>query len=107
MSEPKTITINDVRYVREDSVSATPLYGRRAVFVIDRGWVVAGDVTEANGRILLSRAVHVISWSGIGFAGMIAEGKSGKVKLAPLPNGFNIPSDSEIFRVSVVDSWGL
>ena len=103
----ETITINNVSYVRADQVTIQPIHGKRAVIVVDRGWMVAGDVTEENGRIKLSRALHIFKFESIGFDGMVKDPKSKKVDLRPLPNGFDIPADSEIFRVWVDDSWGL
>lgn len=101
------ITINGVTYVKETAVlPVTP--GKRAVFVIDRGWMVAGDIVdESNGRIKLARALHIFKFESVGFGGMIEKPLSSKVDLRPLPNGFDIPKESEIFRVSVDDNWGI
>lgn len=52
------ITLNGIEYTPV-AVAAT---GTRAVVVVDRGWIFAGDVTRENGRIRLARAVHVFSW---------------------------------------------
>lgn len=99
------ITINGVTYVKE---SATVVSGKRAVFVIDRGWMVAGDVVdESDGRIKLARALHIFKFESVGFGGMVQNPLSSKVDLRPLPNGFDIPKDSEIFRVWVNDNWGI
>jgi len=100
-----SVTINGVEYVRRDA-AATPA-GTRALIVVDRGWVFAGDVTMLDGRIKLSRAVWCFSWNEIGLDGMIADPKSKKVTLKPMPNGVDIPADSEIFRIPVSDTWGL
>jgi len=81
--------------------------GNRAVIVVDRGWILAGDVRRENGRIYLSRAVHVFRWESIGFDGMIANPKSDKVTLKPLSNDVEIPEGSEIFCVTVGEQWGL
>lgn len=43
-----TINVNGVEYR-----SVTTQTGSRAVVVVDRGWIFAGDVTRENGRILL------------------------------------------------------
>jgi hypothetical protein len=68
----ETMLINGVEYVRKDSVMANPQpSGNRAVVVIDRGWIYAGDVTEENGRIYLDRAVWVFKWNEVGFDGLI------------------------------------
>ncbi len=100
-----TIEVNGVTYVRADSLPSKPA-GNRAVVVVDRGWIFAGDVTEENGRILLSRALHVFSWQGIGFAGMVADPKKGKADLRPVAD-LDIPKDAEVFRVPISDDWGL
>ena len=97
------IEINGVEYVRAD---ARPT-GTRAVVVVDRGWIFAGDVTRENGRIRLDRAVWVFRWESIGFDGMIADPKSDKVVIRPIPNGVDLPEGAEIFLVPVDACWGL
>ena len=101
-----TITINGVDYVRADSVQPVAT-GTRAVIVVDRGWVFAGDVTRNDGRIKLSRAVWVFRWESIGFDGVIANPKNTKVIIKPMPQGVDIPEGAEIFCVPVADGWGL
>ena len=103
----ETLTVNGVEYVRADKARPQAIPGKRALFVIDRGWVVTGDVTETNGRIMLGRPVHVRSWAEIGFDGMVANPKSTKVVLRALPEGFDMPADAEVFRIWVSDEWGL
>jgi hypothetical protein len=97
------ITINGV-----DCLPVKPAAtGARAVVVVDRGWIFAGDVTRENGRIRLDRAVHVVRWESIGFDGVIADPKSGEVTIKPMPNGVDLPEGAEIFCVHVSDGWGL
>lgn len=103
MSTPSTITIDQVKYVREDSILPKPS-GNRAIIVVDRGWIFAGDVTRENSRIRLTRALHVFKWESVGFAGMIQNTK--KADLRPITD-VDIPEDAEIFCVPVEDSWGL
>lgn len=106
MSKPEVITIDDVKYIRADSVTQAPK-GNRAVVVVDRGWVFAGDVTRANGRIRLDRAVWVFRWESIGFDGMIKDPKSNKVTLRKMQSPVDVPDGSEIFTVPVDSEWGL
>ena len=101
----ETISINNVDYVRADSVQPKPT-GARAVVVVDRGWIFAGDVTRENGRIKLTRAIHVFRWESIGFDGMIATPKSSKVTLKPLAD-VDLPKGSELFAIPVPNDWGL
>ena len=99
------IAVNGVEYVRKDSVTTKP-NGNRAVVVVDRGWIFAGDVTRENGRIKLSRAIHVFRWESIGFNGVIENPKNSKVMLKPLAD-VDMPESAEIFCIPVSDQWGL
>jgi len=94
------ITVNGVTYVRADNRPT----GNRAVIVVDRGWIFAGDVHRADGRIRLSRAVWVFKWTGIGFSGVIEHPE--KADIRPIAD-VEIPEGAEIFSVPVKDTWGL
>lgn len=103
MSKPESIMIDEVKYVRADSVAIKPT-GNRAIIVVDRGWIFAGDVTRENGRIKLSRAVHVFKWIDVGFAGMIDNIKKADIRKI---SDVDIPEDAEIFCVPVSETWGI
>jgi hypothetical protein len=100
-----TITVDGVDYVRADQVQA-PI-SSRAIVVVDRGWIFAGDMVRQGGRIKLTRAVHVFRWESIGFDGMIANPKSDKVTLRPMQNSVDIPVGAEVFCIPVEANWGL
>jgi hypothetical protein len=100
------IEINGVKYLRADALPSAKPNGKRAVVVVDRGWIFAGDVTEDNGRIRLSRALHVFSWKSVGFAAMVADPKKSNADLRPCAD-VDLPEGAEIFRVPVSDSWGI
>jgi hypothetical protein len=100
------INVNGIDYVPA-SEAVQRITGSRAVVVVDRGWIFAGDVTRENGRIKLDRAVHVVRWESIGFDGVIADPKSKNVTIKPMPNGVDLPAGAEIFCVPVADDWGL
>lgn len=97
------ITVNGVAYVRADSLPVAKPNGNRAVVVVDRGWIFAGDVTRENGRIRLSRALHVFKWESIGFAKMV---ETAKADLRPIAD-VDLPEGAEIFCVPVSKNWGL
>ena len=96
------ITINGIEY---DPANSKPT-GNRAVVVVDRGWIFAGDVTRENGRITLANALHVFKWDSIGFAGMIADPKKAKADLRPIAD-VDMPAGAEVFSVPVKEGWGL
>lgn len=105
MSKPETIKIDDVEYVRSDTVSA-PIKGNRAVVVVDRGWIFAGDVERKDGRLFITRAVWVFRWESIGLDGVLKDPKSTKAVIRKLPD-VNLPADAEICCFPVIDDWGL
>jgi hypothetical protein len=80
---------------------------QRAVVVVDRGWIFAGDVTEENGRIYLDRAVWVFSWERIGFAAVVENPKQAGVDIRLMPTRVDVPAGSEVFRLPVAPHWGL
>jgi len=94
----ETIVINGITYRAESN-----LPGNRAVVVVDRGWICAGDVSRKDGRIKLTRALHVFKWESIGFAKMV---ETANADLRPIGD-VDIPEASEIFCVPVSDNWGL
>jgi len=81
--------------------------GTRAVVVVDRGWIFAGDVTREGNRIFLDNAAWVFRWESIGFDGVIANPKDKNVTLRKMKNRVEIPAQSEIFSVPVSDDWGV
>jgi len=81
--------------------------GTRAVVVVDRGWIFAGDATREGNRIFLDNAVWVFRWESIGFDGVIANPKDKNVTLRKMKNRVEIPAQSEIFSVPVSDDWGV
>ena len=95
------IVVNGIEYA---PVTKKP--GTRAVVVVDRGWIFAGDVTRENGRIKLANALHVFKWESVGFAGMIADTKKAKADLRKIAD-VDIPEGAEVFCVPVADGWGL
>lgn len=96
------VTINGVDYA---PVTNRPT-GTRAVVVVDRGWIFAGDVTRENGRIRLANALHVFKWESVGFAGMIDDPKKAKADLRKIAD-VDMPAGAEVFCVPVHDKWGL
>lgn len=100
------LTIEGVTYVPESSLPPAPT-GTRAVVVVDRGWIFAGDVTEENGRIWLDRAVWVFRWESCGFAAVVENPKRSGVDIRKMPSRVDIPRDAEVFRLPVGDTWGL
>lgn len=76
MSEPRTLRINDVDYVRADSVTTrNDAKGDVYIVVLQRGFVAVGrrSVLE-NGDYLLTEAAHIRRWGTTKGLGEIAAG---------------------------------
>ena len=98
------VTINGVEY--EPVGSRPALTGSRAIVVVDRGWIFAGDVTRENGRIRLSKALHVFKWKTGGFSLVVSDPVKAEADLLPIAD-VDIPEKAEIFCVPVPDNWGF
>jgi len=107
MSNPETMKIDDVEYIRADSVPDAKPNGNRCVVVVDRGWIFAGDVTDSGGRVVLSRAVWVFRWESIGFQGVLDDPGNKKADIRKLKQRVDLPAGAEVFRIPVSDNWGL
>jgi hypothetical protein len=94
------INVNGEVYVRRAIAT-----GKRAVVVVDRGWIFAGDVEDVDGRIKITRAVWVFRWEAIGFDGVLRDPSKASIK--KMPTDVNLPADAEVFRCPVADNWGL
>lgn len=99
------IVVDGETYVKRSSVQVLPK-GARAVVVVDRGWIFAGDVTEENGRIYLDNAVWIFRWDSIGFASVVENPKQEGVDIRPVKDRVDIPAASEVFRLPVPENWG-
>lgn len=102
-----TIEINGVTYAPVDSIPALPS-GNRAVVVIDRGWIFAGDVEkdEVSNGLIIHNAIHVFRWESIGFTGVLSNPKDSKVTLKTCAYPVKVPYGSVIFTVPVDANWG-
>jgi len=93
-----TIEINGEQYRKVNPK------GNRAVIVMDRGWIYAGDVEEIDDRIYLTRVAWVFKWSAVGFAAIIEDPSNADIRECA---DINLPADVELFRVPVSDDWGI
>ncbi len=84
--------------------NTAPLSGR-AVLVVDRGWIFAGDLSRTpDGYVRLDNAVWVFRWESVGFAAIVKD--PSKADIRPT-EPVEVPEDAVVFRVPVPSSWGL
>jgi hypothetical protein len=85
--EPKTIKIDNVMYVREDSVPALQkTSGKIRIVILQRGWVAVGYYSQEGSQCELNRASIIRVWGTTKGLGEIAySGPTSKTVLDPCP----------------------
>lgn len=85
MSEPKTMSINDVDYVRKDSINFVET--TKQIIVLQRGWVVVGDVEKTEAEVKITNCSIIRVWGTSKGLGELAEsGATSKTRLDPCPS---------------------
>ena len=77
--EPKTIRINEVEYVRKDSIS--PPSGDIKIVVLDRGFVYVGHVSLDANFVTIQRAQNIRIWGTSKGLGQLCGGPLSGTKL--------------------------
>lgn len=82
MTCPDTIIVNDVAYIRADSIVHDPPHDSDVrIVVLQRGWVLVGRYTEDGGRVLLSDAHVIERWGTSEGLGQLVGGPTPETRL--------------------------
>lgn len=73
MSKPESIKIDEVEYVRKDSVNNT-ITGNIKIVILQRGWVMVGYFERNGNDCKLSKASVIRKWGTTKGLGEIAKG---------------------------------
>lgn len=99
MSEPKTITIDNVKYVRESDVIQSCNSGPKdiRIIILPRGWNLVGEYSCVNGICVIRNASVIRRWGTTKGLGELA--KNGKLKDTVLDecNG-----DVEVLQINII-----
>lgn len=103
MSKPETIMIDEVKYVREDSIPSTPKeIGDKRIIVADRGWVFVGDcVDEENGSVTIYNAVNIRRWGTTKGLGELVNGPLPQTKT----DNYGTVKTTAIVTIAVSSGW--
>lgn len=81
--KPETMMIDDVKYVREDSIRKSEI-GEKRIIVADRGWVFAGDCEDhEDGSVTIRNAKNIRRWGTSTGLGELANGPTSKTVVDP------------------------
>ena len=71
MSHPETIKIDNVEYVRKDSLAVPD--GPIRIVILQRGWVIVGTFSQDGSHCRLDNAAVIRKWGTTKGLGQIAE----------------------------------
>lgn len=88
MNAPKTITIDNIEYVRKDSIRPSVEYGGEYrgphVVILDRGFIFHGNLRVSDdGLHTLTDCVNVRKWKTGGTGGLIRSARDSAATLDP------------------------
>ena len=72
MNQPEVIKIDDVEYVRKDSLSVPA--GSIKIVILQRGWVMVGRYSQDGSKCRLDNAAVIRKWGTTKGLGEIADG---------------------------------
>ena len=79
MTKPETITIDDVKYVRADSIKKPT--GDMQIVVLDRGFVYVGWVRRKDDFLIIENAKNIRYWGTKNGLGELVTGPTKDTKL--------------------------
>mgnify|MGYP001245916551 CR=1 FL=1 len=101
MSTPNTINIDNVEYVRADSIQPRDI-GTKRIIVADRGWVFAGDCEDQeDGSVIIRNAQCIRVWGTTKGLGELRNGPTSSTKLDPCGEVRVTP----IVTINIVSGW--
>lgn len=107
-NKPTTITIDDVQYVRADSIKQPVPTGPIKILVLDRGFVYVGRLSEEENEgsyLVLNNAHNIRYWGTENGLGELVNGPLKDTKLDPA-GVVSVPERSLIHIIEVNQaSW--
>lgn len=99
---PKTLMIDDVKYVREDSIEAPIAIGEKRIIVADRGWVFVGDcVDNDDGSVTINNAKNIRRWGTTKGLGELSNGPLSNTKT----DDYGTVQTTAIVTIAVRKGW--
>ena len=74
MNQPNVIKIDEVKYVREDSIAPPVPSGPIKIVILQRGWVLVGKFSQDGPKCRLDNAAVIRKWGTTKGLGEIADG---------------------------------
>lgn len=104
MSKPSTIRIDEIEYVRADSVTVRPT--KKQIVVLQRGWVVVGDVEKTETEVKINNCSVIRIWgTSKGLGEIASNGPTSSTKLDPCPDLIVHPLSVVLYMNVTESKW--
>lgn len=101
MSNPATMMINDVKYIREDSIQTAEI-GEKRIIVAAHGWVFVGDCTDNdNGSVTIRNAKNIRRWGTTKGLGELCKGPLSKT----VTDDYGTVNTIAIVTIAIEGGW--
>jgi hypothetical protein len=102
MTKPQTITIDDVKYVREDTIKAAVEIGEMRIIAADKGFVFVGMCEDQDdGSVIIRNAKNIRRWGTTKGLGELVSGPTVSTKYDHYGTVRCIP----IISIAVTGGW--
>ena len=106
MTNENTISINDVLHVRADYLAQPVNPTKKQIVVLQRGWVVVGDVEKTETEIKISKCSVIRNWGTTKGLGELADsGPLTKTVLDKCPDVIAHPLSVVLFMNVNESKW--
>lgn len=102
MGNEKSITVNGIKYLREDSIEIPQVIGEKRIIVADRGWVFVGDcIDNEDGSVTINNAKNIRRWGTTKGLGQLSNGPLESTKSDDYGTVRTIP----IVTIAIAGGW--
>ena len=102
MNAPKTMMIDDVKYVREDSIKAAVEIGDMRIIAADKGFVFVGKCEDQeDGSVIIRNAKNIRRWGTTKGLGELVNGPTSKTQHDP----YGTVKCTPIVSIAVTGGW--
>jgi len=103
MSQPNTITIDDILYVRQDSIKkSAPEIGDTRIIAADKGFVFVGKCEDQeDGTVVIRNAKNIRRWGTTKGLGELSGGPTSKTQF----DDYGTVRCKPIISIAVTGGW--
>jgi hypothetical protein len=102
MSKPETITLDNVEYIRKDSIQQIRDIGTVRIIVADRGWIFVGKCEDhSDGTVTIRDCKNIRRWGTTKGLGELVNGPLMDTKL----DAYGEVRVTPIVQINVLKGW--